>query len=65
MSEETKVDAGMMVTGMEQMEEGKVGSMENGGSPKSPKKLIIDEEVQGEQEIDRVGSSPGGAVFHH
>ena len=47
MSGETNVDAGMMVTGMEQMEEGKVGSMENGGSPKSPKKLIIGEEVQG------------------
>ena len=61
MSEETNVDAGMMVTGMEQMEKGKVGSMENGESPKSPKKLIIDEEVQGEQEIDRVGSSPGGS----
>ena len=30
MSEETDVAAGMMVTGMEQMEEGKVGSMENG-----------------------------------
>ena len=48
MSEETDVDAGMMVTGMEQTEEGKVGSKENGGSPKSLKKLIIDEEVQGQ-----------------
>ena len=47
MSEETNIDAGMMVTGMEQMEEGKMGLTENGGSPKSPKKLIIDEEVQG------------------
>ena len=37
MSEETDVDAGMMVTGMEQMEDGKVGSTENGGSSKSPK----------------------------
>ena len=36
-----------MYTGMEQTEEGKVGSTEKGGSPKSPKKLIIDEEVQG------------------
>ena len=61
MSEETDVDAGMMMTGMEHMEEGKVGSTENGGSPKSPKKLIIDEEIQGGQEIDRVGSSPGGS----
>ena len=38
MSEETNVDAGMIVTGMEQMEEGKMGLMENGGFPKSPKK---------------------------
>ena len=60
MSKETDIDAGMMVTGMKQTEEGKVRSMENGGSPKS-KKLIIDEDVQGEQEIDRVGSSPGGS----
>ena len=61
MSEETNVDAGMMIMGMEQMKEGKMGSMENGESPKSPKKLIIDEEVWGEQESDRVGSSPGGS----
>ena len=61
MSEETDVDAGMMVTGMEQTEEGKMGLTENGGSPKCPKKLIIDEEVQGGTEIDRVGSSPGGS----
>ena len=47
MSEETDVDAGMMMTGMEQTGEGKVGSTENGGSPKSPKMLIIDEEIQG------------------
>ena len=47
MSEETGVDAGMMMTGMEQMEEGKVGSTENGGSPKSPKKLIIDDHITG------------------
>ena len=33
MSEETDVDAGMMVTGMEQTQEGKMGLMENGGSP--------------------------------
>ena len=50
------------MTGVEQMEEGKVESLEGGGSPKSPKKLIIDEEIQGrEQEIDGVGSSPGGS----
>ena len=47
MSEETDIDAGMMVTGMEPMEEKKVGSTENGEFPRSPKKLIIDEEVQG------------------
>ena len=47
MSEETDVDAGMMMTGMEQMEKGKTESKENGESPKSPKKLIIDEEVKG------------------
>ena len=47
MSQETNVDAGMMVTGMEQTEEGKTGLTENKGSPYSPKKLIIDEEVQG------------------
>ena len=35
MSEETDVDVGMMVTGMEQMEERKMGLMENGGSPKN------------------------------
>ena len=33
MSEETDVDVGMMVTGMEQMEERKMGLTENGGSP--------------------------------
>ena len=38
MSEETDVDAGMMMTGMEQTEEGKMGSTENGESLKSPKK---------------------------
>ena len=62
MSEETDVDAGMMMTGVEQMEEGKVESLESGGSPKSPKKFIIDEEIQErEQEISGVGSSPGGS----
>ena len=45
MSEETDVDAGMMMTGVEQMAEGKVESLESGGSPISPKKLIIDEEI--------------------
>ena len=39
MSEETDVDAGMMMTGVEQMEEGKVESPKNGGTPKSPKKI--------------------------
>ena len=35
---------------------------ESGRSPKSPTKLIIDEEVQErEQEISGVGSSPGGS----
>ena len=37
MSEETGVDAGMMMTGVEQMEEGKIESLGSGGSPKSPK----------------------------
>ena len=63
MSEETDVDAGMMMTGVEQMEEGKVESPESGGSPKSHKKLITDEEIQGrEQEIGGVGSLPGGKL---
>ena len=62
MSEETDVDAGMMMTEVEQMEEGKVESPEGERSPKTPTKLIIDEEVQErEQEISRVGSSPGGS----
>ena len=62
MSEETDVDAGMMMTGVEQMEGGKVESLESGGSPTSLKKLIIDEEIQErEQEISGVGSSPGGS----
>ena len=44
------------------MEKGKVESLENEGSPKSPKKLTTDEEIQGrEQEISGVGSSPGGS----
>ena len=59
MSEESGVDAGMMMTGVEQMEEGKVESPEGGGSPR---KLIIEEEIQErEQEISEVGSSPGGS----
>ena len=41
MSEETDVDVGMMMTEVEQMEEGKVESPEGGRSPKSPTKLII------------------------
>ena len=60
MSEETDVDGGMMRTEVEQMEEGKVKSPESGGSPESPKMLIIDEVIQErEQEIIGVGSSPG------
>ena len=59
MSEETGVDAGMMMTGVEQMEEGEVESLVGGGSPK---KLIRDEEIQErEQEISGVGSSPEGS----
>ena len=42
MSEETSVDAGMIMTGVDQMEKGEVESLEGGGSPK---KLIIDEEI--------------------
>ena len=61
MSEETDVDAGMMVTGMEQMEEGKVESIENGGSPK---KLIIDEEIRGDRKLIGLVVHQG-AVFHH
>ena len=57
MSEETGVDAGMMMTGVEQMEEGEVKSLEGEGSPE---KLIIDEVIQErEQEISGVVSSPG------
>ena len=57
MSEETGVDAGMMITGVEQMEEGEVESPEGGGSPKE---LTMDEEIQErEQQISGVGSSPG------
>ena len=62
MSEETDVNARMMMTEVEQMEEGKVESPESGRSPKSPTKLIIDEEVQErEKEISWVGRSPGGS----
>ena len=43
MSEETGVDAGIMMTGVEQMKEGEVESLAGAGSPK---KLIIDEEIQ-------------------
>ena len=65
MSEETDVDAGMMTTGVKQMEEGKVESSESGGSPKSPKKLIIDEEIQ-EREKKLVGLVVHqGEAFHH
>ena len=59
MSEETGVDARKMMTGVEQMEEGKVESLEGGGSPE---KLIVDEKIQErEQEINGVGSSLGGS----
>ena len=59
MSEEAGLDAGMMMAGVEQMEKGKVESPEGEGSPE---KLIIDEKIQeGEQEINGVGSSPGGS----
>ena len=65
MSGETDVDAEMMMTGVEWIEKGEVESLESRGSPKSPKKLIINEEIQGrEQEIGGVGSSLGEA-FHH
>ena len=48
-----------MMTGVEQMEERKVESLEGEGSPE---KLIIDEEMQErEQEISGVGSSPVGS----
>ena len=58
MSEETGVDAGMMMTGVEQIE----GEVESPEGTESPKKLIIDEEIQErEQEISGVGSSPGGS----
>ena len=56
MSEETGVDARKMMAGVEQMEEGKIESLEGGGSPE---KLITDEKIQErEQEINGVGSSP-------
>ena len=42
MSEETRVDAGKMMAGVEQMEEGKVESPEGEGSPE---KLIMYETV--------------------
>ena len=64
MSEETGVDAGMMMTGVEQMEEGKVESPESRGSPKSPKKLIIDEEIQGNKKLMGLVVHQG-EVFHH
>ena len=60
MSEETNVDAGMMMTGMEQRK-GKWDQQKMENLLILLKKLIIDEEIQGEQEIDRVGSSPGGS----
>ena len=54
MSKETDGDARMMMTGVEQMEEGEIEPPEGGGSPK---KLIIDESIQErEQEISGVGS---------
>ena len=59
MSEETGVDARKMMTGVEQMEKGKVESLEGGGSPE---KLIVDEKIQErEQKINGVGSSLGGS----
>ena len=59
MSEETGVDAGMMMAGLEQMEEGKVESLEVEGSPE---KLTMDEKIrEREQEINGVGSSLGGS----
>ena len=42
MSEETGVDAGKMMAGVEQTEEGKVQSPEGEGSPE---KLIVDEKI--------------------
>ena len=42
MSEETGVEAGKMMTGVKQMEEGKVESPEGEGSPE---KLIVDEKI--------------------
>ena len=59
MSKETGVDVGKMMAGVEQMEEGKVESLEGGGSPE---KLIVDEKIQErEQEFNGVGSSLGGS----
>ena len=65
MSEGTDVDAGMMMTGVEQMEEGKLGSTESGGFPKSPKKLIIDEEIQGGNRKLIWLVVHHGEAFHH
>ena len=57
MSEETDVDAGMMAE-VKQME----GKVESPGGEGSPEKLIVDEKIQErEQEINGVGSSPGGS----
>ena len=59
MSEETGIDAQMMMAEVKQMEEGKVKSLEGEGSPE---KLIIDKKIQEqEQEINGVGSSLGGS----
>ena len=59
MSEETGVDTGMMMTAVEQMEEGKVESPEGEGSPE---KLIMYEKIQEKkQDINGVGISPGGS----
>ena len=59
MSEETGVDAGMMLAEVEQKEKGKIESL---GGERSPEELIMDEKIlEREQEINGVGSSPGGS----
>ena len=61
MSEETGIDAGLMMAEVEQMEEGKVESPEVEGSPE---KLIIDEKVQGNKKLMQLVFHQEG-VFHH
>ena len=62
MNGETDADTEVRMIRIEQMEEGKIVTPESGESPKSPKKLMIDEVVEGrESGMEGVGSLPRGS----